>query len=240
MTNLTLRTVFALFVAVAVSACSDDSPTSPSASSGTNLSALADGDSGQRQAAHHRPGHGGGPGGEDPPPPVYSVNTTAGSDIIMSGDAGGSGGTVNIRATPQTLSFSTGFIAQFDILLSEPGVGARCFGSQPFDVSGGIMNPQTSVGVAGVQIYFTAQNDELVDVRYQFSGFVDSLTCTDSNLPCTFPPVAGQTATTEWISSSGRMGAESKLKKGKNATTVCDSDDVVVNGSIEVGPPAGP
>ena len=102
------------------------------------------------------------------------------------------------------------------------------------------MNPQTSVGVAGVQIYFTAQNDELVDVRYQFSGFVDSLTCTDSNLPCTFPPVAGQTATTEWISSSGRMGAESKLKKGKNATTVCDSDDVVVNGSIEVGPPAGP
>ena len=65
MTNLTLRTVLALFVAVAVSACDESSPTSPSASSGTTLSALADGDGGQRQAAHHGKGahDGGGTGG---------------------------------------------------------------------------------------------------------------------------------------------------------------------------------
>ena len=150
MKSLALQVALALLAALVIAACSDDSPTSPSASSGTNLSALADGDSGQRQAAHHRPGHGGGPGGEDPPPDVYNVE--ASGDINMVGDAGGKGGTVNIRAT-NTLVFDPLFIAQ------QFTDGADCFPPQTLEVSGGIMNPDThqvAGAAAGVQIYFTA------------------------------------------------------------------------------------
>ena len=62
MRSLTLRLALAVLAALAIAACSDDSPTSPTSSSGTTPSALADGDSGQRQAADHKPKHGGGGG----------------------------------------------------------------------------------------------------------------------------------------------------------------------------------
>ena len=62
----------------------------------------------------------------------------------MDGAAGGSGGTVNIRAT-NTLDFSTEFIAQFT-------EGPLYFPPQPFDVSGGIMNPDTQVAGAAAGV----------------------------------------------------------------------------------------
>ena len=64
MRNLTLRVALAVLAALAIAACSDNySPTSPTASSGTTSSALAEGDDGQRQAVTHKPKHGGGGGG---------------------------------------------------------------------------------------------------------------------------------------------------------------------------------
>ncbi len=233
MTNLTLRTVFVLFVAVAVSACSDDSPTSPSASSGTNLSALADGDSGQRQAAHHRPGHGGGPGGEDPPPPVYEYSAT-GDVTILTSEAGGKGGSVNLRATMgKPLTFSDGFIAQggFD------ADGTMCFGDQTtlpppvsslsFDFSG-ILNPKTSVGDAAVQIYFTAfKDDGSTEVDYQLQGELQILNCNlgDPNLPCSFPPDPGQIVTLSWLDTA-RTSVERSGGRRNKAVKPCEGDNL--------------
>ena len=199
MKSFTLRMALALVAALAIAACSDDSPTSPTASSGAGPSALADGNGSQLEGAHHRPGHGGGGGpGEDPPDPVYTV--TAIGDVTMSADAGGSGGTVNIRAT-DTLAFSGGFIDQGAFTN-----GAACFPSQTLEVSGGIMNPSTHVAgaAAGVQIYFTATNTATppVDVKYSFLGevgFPPGCTLADDVTPCSFPPPPTETVTTEWI-----------------------------------------
>ena len=218
MSNLTVRIVFALFVAVALSACDESSPTGPSASAhpsgaGTTASDSAGTTVGALKKGGNKPPR-------EPPPPAYNYLATG--DVMMAGAAGGSGGGVNIRAT--TVRFSDGFIDQFDVDPGD-GKGATCFGDLPHEVTGGLMNPDANFpgAVASVQIYFTATNTGGVDVRYQLSGWVELISGT-------FPPAALQTAMTKWMpDGTTRMGAESRLKKGRNATTVCDSDEVNVS-----------
>ena len=232
MKSLTLRMALALVAALAIAACSDDSPTSPTANtldpsagdSGT-VGALDKRGTGDCQPKPHNSHcHGGDPGGEDPPPAVYMVSAMG--DINIDGMAGGKGGSVNLRREGSTLSFSDLFIGQ---MFDNGASGINCFGDPPQPHSqtflGGIMNPKTRVANAdaGVQLYFTALKDDgVTPVEYQIQAEVQ---CGG----CSFPPTTGEMVTMTWMDTANL----SVNRSGKAGT--CISDDLnQIAGTVEV------
>ena len=84
MKSLALRVALAILTALVIAACSDDSPTSPTASSGAGPSALADGNGSQLEGAHHNPGHArgfGGGGNGKVPSDVFSEQSVNPCDL---------------------------------------------------------------------------------------------------------------------------------------------------------------